>query len=68
MVTQKCFQDFWEVNYGDMPPLTHISREKLFSDSKSNHGFSFSLTRVDDFDGYNDPRKNDIYSFNIAEA
>jgi len=32
MVTQKCFQDFWQVNYGDMPPLAHILREKLFSD------------------------------------
>jgi len=32
MVTQKCFQDFWQVNDGDMPPLAHILREKLFTD------------------------------------
>jgi len=32
MVTKKCFQDFWVNNYGDIPPLAHILREKFFTD------------------------------------
>ena len=32
MVTQKCFQNFWECNYGDTPPLAHILQKKLFTD------------------------------------
>ena len=32
MVTQKCFQKFWESNYGHIPPLGHILREEFFED------------------------------------
>ena len=32
MVTKECFQNFWESNYGDIPPLGHILREEFFAD------------------------------------
>jgi len=31
-----------------------------------NYGFSFSLAKAEGFAGYNDPRENEIYAFNIA--
>ena len=31
-----------------------------------NHGFSVLLKDVTEFNGYNDPRKDDIYNFNLA--
>ena len=32
MVTKECFQNFWESNYGDIPPLAHILRGELITD------------------------------------
>jgi hypothetical protein len=31
-----------------------------------NNGFLFSLVGVDEFDGFNNPRENELYDFNIA--
>jgi hypothetical protein len=34
---------------------------------EANNGFLFTLTKVEDFDGYKDPREDDKYYFNIAQ-
>lgn len=41
-------------------------RKKKLEKTNPNYGFAFSLTKVDEFDGYNDPREDEIYNFNIA--
>lgn len=34
---------------------------------KANYGFLFELEKISEFDGYNDPREDDKYYFNIAQ-
>jgi len=31
-----------------------------------NCGFLFSLVKVDEFDGFNNPREDELYDFNVA--
>jgi len=44
-----------------------FTRKEPLKYPKSNYGFLFSLTKIEDFDGYNDPRKDKIYNFKIAD-
>ena len=34
---------------------------------ESNYGYLFSFERVEDFEGYKDPREDDKFSFNLPE-
>ena len=41
-------------------------RKQLLEYPNSNYGYMFSLIRVDEFNGYNNPRE-EIYNFNISD-
>ncbi|WP_438712346.1 hypothetical protein ACSTS3_08155 [Aquimarina muelleri] len=34
---------------------------------EANYGFLFEFEKIDEFDGYKDPREDDKYSFNVAQ-
>ena len=42
-------------------------RKELLEHPGPNYGFSFALEKVEEFDGFNAPREDDIYDFNVAE-
>lgn len=41
-------------------------RKQKLDFPNSNYGFLFSLVKVDEFEGFNDPREDEIYYFNVA--
>ncbi len=43
------------------------ARKELRGYPEADYGFLFALEKVEDFDGFNDPREDDIYYFNVAE-
>lgn len=56
----------------DFPPgkyhasIKGYARKQKLEFPNPNHGFSFSLVKVDEFKGFNDPREDKIYYFNVA--
>ena len=42
-----------------------FERKQLVGNQDSNYGFLFGLTKVDEFDGFINPRE-EIYNFNVA--
>jgi hypothetical protein len=46
--------------------ISGYARKNQLKPPNPNYGFSFSLTKVDEFDGFNNPRENEIYDFNVA--
>jgi len=56
----------------DVPPGKYLVsiecfvRKELLEYPNLNYGFSFYLTKTDEFDGYNNPREDELYSFNVA--
>lgn len=42
------------------------ARKRKLDYPNPNYGFSFSLVHVDEFNGFNDPREDEIYYFNVA--
>jgi len=43
------------------------ARKKKLDYPNPNFGFLFSLDKVNEFEGFNDPREDEIYNFNVAE-
>ncbi len=43
-------------------------RKQLLEFPNPNYGYMFSLTEVDEFDGYKNPRENEEYDFNVAST
>jgi hypothetical protein len=46
--------------------ITGYARRNQLGRLGPNYGFSFSLTGVDEFVGFNNPRENELYDFNVA--
>ena len=42
-------------------------RKKKLDYPNSNFGFLFSLKKVNEFKGFNDPREDERYNFNVAK-
>lgn len=42
-------------------------RDKEELHPEPNYGFSFALEKVEEFDGFNDPREDDIYDFDLVD-
>ncbi|MFJ5789252.1 hypothetical protein ACIP9G_04130 [Lysinibacillus sp. NPDC093197] len=43
------------------------ARKKKLAYPNPNFGFLFSLKKVVEFEGYNDPREDEKYNFNVAD-
>jgi len=43
-----------------------FARKQVLDYPNPNYGFLFSLVRVDEFDGFNDPREDEMYNFNMT--
>lgn len=43
------------------------ARKKKLDYPNSNFGFLFSLKKVNEFEGFNDPREDERYNFNVAK-
>lgn len=41
--------------------------KELLKYPEPSYGFSFALEKVEEFDGFNDPREDDVYYFNVAD-
>ncbi len=60
----------FKFNLDDGKYLLNISgykRKKLLEYPEANCGYFFEFEKVDEFDGYMDPREDDKYKFNLTE-
>ncbi|CCZ69916.1 uncharacterized protein BN759_02073 [Bacteroides sp. CAG:702] len=48
--------------------ITGYKRKKILEYPEANSGFSFKFEKVDEFIGYNDPREDDKYHFNLLNS
>ena len=47
--------------------IAGYSRKQKLEYPNANFGFLFSFDKVDEFVGFNDPREDEIYNFNVAD-
>ncbi|WP_433595174.1 hypothetical protein [Lysinibacillus xylanilyticus] len=43
------------------------ARKNKLDYPNANYGFLFSLVKVNEFEGFNDPREDERYNFNVAD-
>lgn len=57
----------YEVSSGKyLLSIKGYKRKQVLEFPNPNCGFMFSLVKVDEFDGFNNPREDELYDFNVA--